>query len=170
MEEEHQPQSDHEVSKELEEEVSKETVEEEVVDIGQLETEEPIKKVDGETEVVDTPVPDLGRGLHEKKHPTRLQDYILSTVQNHFHRGFLVSPVSHLDPFWTRVSPHSAREYPHASPNDVEPKVIAEKGFYVLLSPRSGAEQAPKLLTLFPLPLRSPNATNQWTEEDYRKS
>ncbi|CAN6930390.1 unnamed protein product [Brassica oleracea] len=49
-------------------------------------------------------------------------------------------------------------------------KVIAEKGFYVLLSPRSGAEQAPKLLPLFPLPLRSPNATNQWTEEDYRKS
>ncbi|KAL0662862.1 hypothetical protein Bca4012_099699 [Brassica carinata] len=88
----------------------------------------------------------------------------------HFHRGFLVSPVSHLDPFWTRVSPHSAREYPHASPNDVEQKVIAEKGFYVLLSPRSGAEQAPKLLPLFPLPLRSPNATNQWTEEDYRKS
>ena len=83
MEEEHQPQSDHEVSKELEEEVSKETVEEEVVDIGQLETEEPIKKVDGETEVVDTPVPDLGRGLHEKKHPTQLQDYILSTVQKY---------------------------------------------------------------------------------------
>ncbi|KAH0851355.1 hypothetical protein HID58_094801 [Brassica napus] len=43
-----------------------------------------------------------------------------------------------LDPFWTRVSSHSAREYPHASPNDVGQKVIAEKGFYFLLSPRSG--------------------------------
>ncbi|KAH0873962.1 hypothetical protein HID58_071324 [Brassica napus] len=86
---------------------------------------------------------------------------------SHFHRGFLVSPVSHLDPFWTRVSSHSAREYPHASPNDVGQKVIAEKGFYFLLSPRSGAEQAPEILPLFPLPpLRSPNATNQRIEED----
>ncbi|CAF2059053.1 unnamed protein product, partial [Brassica napus] len=46
-------------------------------------------------------------------------------------------------------------------------KVIAEKGFYFLLSPRSGAEQAPEILPLFPLPpLRSPNATNQRIEED----
>ncbi|WZZ66387.1 hypothetical protein YC2023_077757 [Brassica napus] len=112
MEEEHQPQSDHEVSKELEEEY-------------------------------------------------------YQIFYSHFHRGFLVSPVSHLDPFWTRVSSHSAREYPHASPNDVGQKVIAEKGFYFLLSPRSGAEQAPEILPLFPLPpLRSPNATNQRIEED----
>ncbi|CAN6931492.1 unnamed protein product [Brassica oleracea] len=110
--------------------------------------------------------------LHERRQTSKKMELkINNTIDDslsHFNRGFLVSPVSHLDPFWMRVSPHSAHEYPHASPDNKEQKAIAEKGFYFLPSPRSGDEPAPELLPLFPL--RSLNPTNQRTEEDYRNS
>ncbi|KAG2324544.1 hypothetical protein Bca52824_007272 [Brassica carinata] len=109
--------------------------------------------------------------LHERRQTSKKMELKINNTTDdslsHFNRGFLVSPVSHLDPFWMRVSPHSAHEYPHASP-DNKAKAIAEKGFYFLPSPRSGDEPAPELLPLFPL--RSLNATNQRTEEDYRNS
>ncbi|XP_010472926.1 PREDICTED: VQ motif-containing protein 11-like isoform X1 [Camelina sativa] len=101
--------------------------------------------------------------LHERRQSSKKMELMVNNITDpndpfsHFHRGFLVSPVSHLDPFWARVSPHSAREEQHhAAPEQEEQKAIAEKGFYFLPSPRSGAEPAPELLPLFPL--RSPNA------------
>ncbi|KAL0724453.1 hypothetical protein Bca4012_039052 [Brassica carinata] len=98
--------------------------------------------------------------LHErrrtfKKMELRINHNITNDSLSHSNKGFLVSPVSHLDPFWARVSPHSGREYPHPTLDKEEQKAIAEKGFYFLPSPRSGAEPAPELLPLFPL--RSPN-------------
>ncbi|ESQ27080.1 hypothetical protein EUTSA_v10019207mg [Eutrema salsugineum] len=108
--------------------------------------------------------------LHErrqsssKKMELKLNNITNDSFSSHFHRGYLVSPVSHLDPFWARVSPHSAREGHHAPPDKEEQKAIAEKGFYFLPSPRSGAEPAPELLPLFPL--RSPNGTNHPIDED----
>ncbi|CAN8233458.1 unnamed protein product [Cochlearia groenlandica] len=98
--------------------------------------------------------------LHERRQSTKKMELKLNNIINpndplsHFNRGFTVSPVSHLDPFWSRVSPHSAREDQHATAENEEEKAIAEKGFYFLPSPRSGAEPAPELLPLFPL--RSP--------------
>ncbi|XP_050231202.1 VQ motif-containing protein 11 [Mercurialis annua] len=66
-------------------------------------------------------------------------------------RGFLVSPVSTLDFFGSRVSPRSpCEEYFGA---EDEEKCIAEKGFYLHPSPLNtprGAEP-PELLPLFPL-------------------
>ncbi|EOA35711.1 hypothetical protein CARUB_v10020938mg [Capsella rubella] len=113
--------------------------------------------------------------LHERRQSSKKMELKVSNIANpndpfsHFHRGFLVSPVSHLDPFWARVSPHSAREEHHAPPDKEEQKAIADKGFYFLPSPRSGAEPAPELLPLFPL--RSPNGTNHRTaDNNYRDS
>ena len=108
--------------------------------------------------------------LHERRQSSKKMELKVNNITNpndsfsHFHRGFLVSPVSHLDPFWARVSPHSAREEHHAQPDKEEQKAIAEKGFYFLPSPRSGSEPAPELLPLFPL--RSPNGTNHRIHED----
>ncbi|KAJ4909012.1 VQ motif-containing protein 11 [Raphanus sativus] len=90
--------------------------------------------------------------LHErrqssKKMELKINNNVANDSLGQFHRGFLVSPVSHLDPFW---SPHSARENHHATPGEEEQKAIAEKGFYFLPSPRSGDEPAPELLPLFP--------------------
>uniref|UniRef100_M4F285 VQ domain-containing protein n=2 Tax=Brassica campestris TaxID=3711 RepID=M4F285_BRACM len=105
--------------------------------------------------------------LHERRQSSKKMELKISNDSfSHFHRGFLVSPVSHLDPFWARVSPHSAREYPHPPADNEEQKAIAEKGFYFLPSPRSGVEPAPELLSLFPL--SSPNGTNHRNEDDYR--
>ncbi|CAF2065904.1 unnamed protein product [Brassica oleracea] len=105
--------------------------------------------------------------LHERRQSSKKMELKINNDSfSHFRRGFLVSPVSHLDPFWARVSPHSAREYPHTPPDNEEQKAIAEKGFYFLPSPRSGAEPAPMLLPLFPL--SSPNGTNHRNEDDYR--
>ncbi|CAH8356155.1 unnamed protein product [Eruca vesicaria subsp. sativa] len=110
--------------------------------------------------------------LHERRQTSKKMELKINNIIDdscsHFHRGFLVSPVSHLDPFWTRVSPHSAREHPHAPLDKEEQKAIAEKGFYFLPSPRSEGEPAPELLPLFPL--RSPNGTNQGTKDDYQDS
>ncbi|CAA7019965.1 unnamed protein product [Microthlaspi erraticum] len=110
--------------------------------------------------------------LHERRQSSKKMELKLNNVTNdsfsHFHRGFLVSPVSHLDPFWARVSPHSAREDHYSSPDMEEQKAIAEKGFYFLPSPRSGAEPAPELLPLFPL--SSPNGTSHRIDDDYRDS
>ncbi|KFK42436.1 hypothetical protein AALP_AA2G256300 [Arabis alpina] len=112
--------------------------------------------------------------LHERRQSSKKMELKLNNITNpnesfnHFHRGFLVSPVSHLDPFWTRVSPHSAREDHHAPLDMEEQKAIAEKGFYFLPSPRSNAEPTPELLPLFPL--RSPNGTNLRIQDDYRDS
>ena len=63
-------------------EASKEQVEEEATEVGQPETEPTPESEEegGETETAATPVTELGRGLREKKPPTRLQDYILNTV------------------------------------------------------------------------------------------
>ncbi|CAN8240548.1 unnamed protein product [Cochlearia groenlandica] len=88
--------------------------------------------------------------LHERRDSSKKME--LKVNKESINRGLLVSPVSHLDPLWTRLSPHSssaARE---------EEKVIAEKGFYFIQSPRSGGEPAPELLPLFPL--SSPSGTN----------
>lgn len=105
--------------------------------------------------------------LHERRKTSKKMELKINNDSfSHFHRGFLVSPVSHFDPFWARVSPHSAREEHHAPPDNEEQKAIAEKGFYFLPSPRSGAEPAPELLPLFPL--SSPSGTNHRTEDDYR--
>ncbi|CAH8258788.1 unnamed protein product [Arabidopsis lyrata] len=113
--------------------------------------------------------------LHERRQSSKKMELKVNNITNpkdafsHFHRGFLVSPVSHLDPYWARVSPHSAREEHHAQPDKEEQKAIADKGFYFLPSPRSGAEPAPELLPLFPL--RSPNGTTHRIHEDnYRDS
>ncbi|CAN7123709.1 unnamed protein product [Brassica rapa subsp. narinosa] len=89
--------------------------------------------------------------LHERRQSSkRMELKINNDSLGQFNRGFLVSPVSHLDPFWTRVSPQSARENNLAMPEKEEQKAIAEKGFYFLPSPRSGDEPAPELLPLFP--------------------
>ncbi|CAN6845861.1 unnamed protein product [Brassica oleracea] len=89
--------------------------------------------------------------LHERRQSSkRMELKINNDSLGQFNRGFLVSPVSHLDPFWTRVSPQSARENHHAMPEKEEQKAIAGKGFYFLPSPRSGDEPAPELLPLFP--------------------
>ncbi|KAG2313711.1 hypothetical protein Bca52824_025268 [Brassica carinata] len=92
--------------------------------------------------------------LHERRQSSKKMELKINNVANdscgQFNRGFLVSPVSHLDPFWTRVSPQSARENHHATSDREEQKAIAEKGFYFLPSPRSGDKPAPELLPLFP--------------------
>ncbi|KAJ0231042.1 VQ motif-containing protein 11 [Hirschfeldia incana] len=93
--------------------------------------------------------------LHERRQSSKKMELKINNVANddslgQFNRGFLVSPVSHLDPYWTRVSPQSARENQHATPDREEQKAIAEKGFYFLPSPRSSDEPAPELLPLFP--------------------
>ncbi|KAF3571106.1 hypothetical protein F2Q69_00061896 [Brassica cretica] len=56
----------------------------EVSNVTQPEIEEDVvvvtEQADNEPVVDETPVMELGRGLHEKEPPTRLQDYILNTV------------------------------------------------------------------------------------------
>ncbi|KAF2590408.1 hypothetical protein F2Q70_00040916 [Brassica cretica] len=56
----------------------------EVLNVTQPEIEEDVvvvtEQADNEPVVDETPVTELGRGLREKKPPTRLQDYILNTV------------------------------------------------------------------------------------------
>ncbi|CAH8355925.1 unnamed protein product [Eruca vesicaria subsp. sativa] len=89
--------------------------------------------------------------LHERRQSSKKMELKINNDSLcQFNRGYHVSPVSHLDPFWTRVSPQSAREN-HMQEKEEE-KAIAEKGFYFLPSPRSSAEPAPELLPLFPLP------------------
>ncbi|KAF8050093.1 hypothetical protein N665_2045s0007 [Sinapis alba] len=107
--------------------------------------------------------------LHERRHSSskKMELKINNDSCGQFNRGFLVSPVSHLDPFWTRVSPHeSVLENHHATPEKEEQKAIAEKGFYFLPSPRSSAEPAPELLPLFPLPSPQRNG-NDYCHSSY---
>ncbi|XP_010537932.1 PREDICTED: VQ motif-containing protein 11 [Tarenaya hassleriana] len=111
--------------------------------------------------------------LHERRQSAKKLELKLNNAADnandplsHFRRGFLVSPVSHLDPYWTRVSPHSARGDHHAL-DEEEQKAIARKGFYLHPSPRSGAD-APELLPLFPL--QSPNSANHTDHHHYRES
>ncbi|KAG2252646.1 hypothetical protein Bca52824_082782 [Brassica carinata] len=74
--------------------------------------------------------------LHERRQSSkRMELKINNDSLGQFNRGFLVSPVSHLDPFWTRVSPHKS----HSRERVLLPSESEKRD-----------EPAPELLPLFP--------------------
>ena len=108
----------------------------EVSNVTQPEIEEDVvvvtEQADDEPVVDETPVTELGRGLREKKPPTRLQDYILNTVLRNEDRAggeyeFEFDSLYGIEEFLScdRFSPaHTA--FLAAVTKGVEPKSFAE--------------------------------------------